>query len=92
MDLSDLKNDKGEPIFADPRHVGQSEYRALHELCGDIVESFAYDEEEYADNPIASLACRLADSMDEIKRTADSLGKQLQQVIARESDDNETST
>jgi hypothetical protein len=56
------------------------------------VESFAYDEEEYADNPIASLACRLADSMDEIKRTADSLGKQLQQVIARESDDNETST
>jgi predicted KAP-like P-loop ATPase len=89
MDLSDLKDHKGEPIFSDPDIIGQSEYRIIHDLCSDIAENVEHDTAHIADENMDKetlLAENVMSSLSEVAMVAAGLRRQVRLHLQRKAE------
>ena len=73
-----------EAHFADPDAVGSSEYRALHDLLQDVLDSVADDGVTLAE---ASLA--VAGALEELRRHIDDLMPYVKELVVADAEDDD---
>jgi len=89
MDLSNLTDEIGAPIFLNPDELGQSEYRIIHELCSDIADNVEHDTTHIADHNMDKetyLAEMLMSSLSEIAMVAAGLRRQIHLHLLRKAE------
>ena len=75
--LDDFRDERGDPIFPDPDHVGSSEYRAIYDLLADVVDSLEGPGEQPEGAGATDAADYLAASLQELQDWASVLSTRL---------------
>ena len=77
--LADFLDGAGNPIFPDPDVVGTSEYRAVHELLSDLLDSV--DAPSPGEAPLAYAALELDSCLVEVEDWTSTLRERLRPLL-----------